>query len=147
VEDVNRKPTALAWKSWLFVGSAPYALGLLDLPPSLSNGPRIFGTAAVWVLCIGALISLVGLLWRVRNLQAKLNSVVIEAVGLVGVGAGLLLYAIALATSQTRNVERGSTFLAFCLCLAFTTAAVFQIHAHLKYRKDRLLPKDDGHGH
>jgi hypothetical protein len=163
VPDVNRLPTALVYKFWLFLGTTPYLFGWYELPPSLANGPRLFGIVAVAVLWIGAVISLVGLLWpwlvRIRlphrppseaatRSATKLNSVVIEAVGLVGIGAGLGLYGVALATAVVGQAataegvptEPSDIWLAFTLCAAFATASVFQIREHIKYRRERLLP-------
>jgi hypothetical protein len=159
VRDVNRLPTALVYKFWLFLGTTPYLFGWYELPPSLASGPRLFGLTAVIVLWAGATISLVGLLWpwlvrirlphrppseRATRSATKLNSVVIEAVGLVGIGAGLGLYAIALTTSVTTAegplTELSDIWLAFTLCAAFATASVFQIREHIKYRRERLLP-------
>jgi hypothetical protein len=167
VPDVNRLPTALAYKFWLFLGSTPYLFGWFKLPPSLASGPQVFGAAAVLVLWLGVVISIVGLLWpwlvrirlphrppseRATRSATKLNSVVIEAVGLVGVGSGLGLYAVALATAVLTGApsaegvpsEPGDIWLAFTLCAGFATSAVFQIREHIRYRREHLLPPPQG---
>jgi len=139
---VDRRPTALALKTWLCIVSVPYMFGL-NLPPSLSAGPDVFGYAAVWTLGIGAIVSLVGLIWR----GDPLNGLVLEQVGLIGITLGLTLYVIALFTFTTVTRNRvGEVGLAAGLAVAIVAGAVWQYAEIRKYRRDKLTPAN-GHGH
>ena len=138
---VDRKPTALSLKLWLFVGMTPYVVQRLDLPRSLSDGPDVFGYAAIGAIWLGALISLVGLVWR----GDELNGLVIEQVGLAFISAGLALYVVALFTLAPLTDQRLSDVgLAAGLCIAVGSGAVWQYATIRRYRAARLGPAGDG---
>lgn len=90
--DVNRRPTAITYKAFLFVLWTPTALGLVPLPGSLENTPGIYGQTAAVSVAFGCFVSLVGLCWP----RERLTGLTLEQVGLVAIGGGCMLYLVAL---------------------------------------------------
>jgi predicted tellurium resistance membrane protein TerC len=138
---VDRKPTALALKLWLFVAMVPYVTGLSPLPQSLADGPDVFGYATVGAVFLGALISIVGLTWR----GEPLNGLVIEQVGLLGIAAGLVLYIAGLFMFLPLTDRRlADVGFATGLCVAVAAGAIWQYATIRRYRAARLRPRDNG---
>lgn len=127
--DVNRRPTAIAWKSFLLIATTPAALGLVPLPGSLEKGPGIFGQTTAVIAVVGCLVSLIGLLWRGR----KSDSLYIEQAGLTMLTIGYGLYAVALT-----GVERFSdALMAFGLAGGLALACLVQNVYIGRFRKER----------
>jgi peptidoglycan biosynthesis protein MviN/MurJ (putative lipid II flippase) len=138
---VDRKPTALALKLWLFVAMTPYVTTISPLPQSIGAGPDVFGYATVGSVWLGALLSLIGLVWR----GEALNGLVIEQVGLIGICAGLLLYMVGVLTFVPLTEQRAANVgFAVGLCAAVAAGAAWQYFTIRRYRLARLGPPGDG---
>lgn len=135
LHDVDRRGVAYALKGVLALSSFRQAIGAQRLPGSLENGPDIFGQTAATALCLGCIISIVGIAWQGRRgSRHRLDGLVIEQFGLVGVFVGCSLYVTALFLAA-RPVDA-----AFASGLSFglAVAAAWQYRVLSKYR-DRML--------
>lgn len=127
--EVDRRPTAFAWKLFLLLSSTPVALGVVPLPGSLSDQPSIFGQTAAAAIWMGCLVSLVGLVWPGRTS----NGLYIEQCGLTFISVGCGMYAIALL-----GVPRFSdALLAFGMSGGIAVAAAVQNWFIRRHRRAR----------
>lgn len=94
--DVDRRITAYTLKSVLAISSFTTAVGWSRLPGSLENSPQIFGQTAATTLCLGCILSIIGIWWQKHRRRS--TGLILEQMGLVAVFVGCLLYAVALAT-------------------------------------------------
>lgn len=124
--DVNRRPTAVTYKSVLSVIWAPTALGLVPLPGSLANSPGIYGQTSAAAVVIGSLISIFGLTWHNR-----LTGLTVEQVGLIGIIGGTLMYFVALLTVDHWQ----QAMLAMGLSLAFAAGGIAQFILIWRFRR------------
>lgn len=127
--DVDRRPTAVTWKSFLLLSSTPTALGLTPLPGSLADTPGIYGQTAALAIWLGCFTSLVGLLWRGR----RSDGLYYEQAGLVMVSVGCGLYAIALFMVPHFT----SALFAFGLSGGIAAASLVQYRSISRYRRER----------
>lgn len=91
---MRRNEMEVALLAVMAASSTGTAIGLIPLPGSLEDGPSVFGQTAAVTLWAGCLIGLLGIAWRDR-----LDGLVIEQLGMVGVTVGGILYAVALITA------------------------------------------------
>ena len=92
----ERNAMEIVFKAVLALTTFPTAFGLQPLPNSLASAPPVFGKGAVILLCLGCVVSLLGITWPARD-----DGLIIQQTGLLGVAAGSICYAAALAMSAT----------------------------------------------
>jgi hypothetical protein len=131
MHDVNRRPTAITYKSFLAVLWTPTALGLVPLPGSLANTPGIYGQTAAVAVVVGCVTSLIGLLWWGQ----RLTGLTIEQVGLVSIGGGCTLYLVALMGVPQPLVALP----AMAFAAAFSAGAVVQFIMIWKFRTRQVV--------
>jgi hypothetical protein len=129
--DVNRRPTAIAYKVILAALWTPTALGLVRLPGSLADTPGVYGEATAAAVVLGCLISLVGLVWR----GEKLTGLTLEQVGLVLICGGSGLYVVALCGVP----DLGAALPAMGYVAAFTVGPIVQFVMIVRFRRRRVV--------
>lgn len=132
--DVNRRPTAITYKALIGLMWTPTALGLVPMPGSLANSPRLYAQVCAVAVVVGCLISLVGLLW----LRSRLTGLTIEQVGLVLIAFGCTMYFVALL-----SVPNASAALpAMGLTAAFAVGAAVQFFLISRFRRQRAVAQE-----
>jgi hypothetical protein len=97
----ERNPLEFVFFAVIAGANLPIALGIQPLPNSLERTPDLFGQSAAACFVFGAAMCVLGLAWPNKN-----NRLVIEQVGLVFAGFGLLCYGFAIANTSTWTQAR-----------------------------------------
>lgn len=112
------------------VSTSRTAFGLLPLPGSLKNSVDGFGQFTAVLIFAGALLCVIGILWRHRD-----DGLVIEQFGLAVVGPGCLLYALALWLYTNHAASAFALAMAVGIGLA-CGVRYFQIQRYITKRKN-----------
>lgn len=122
---MRRNEMEVALLGVMAASSTGTALGIVPLPGSLGAAPSIYGQSAAIILWLGCIIAVIGVFWRDR-----LDGLVVEQFGLVGVMVGATMYAGALVTVNWLNAV-----LAIGMSLGVAVAAGVRYWSIYRYRR------------
>lgn len=126
---MDRNPMEACIFLVLFLFTGTNAVGIEPLPGSLAGASTLFGRLCAVGVAGGSLLALVGMVWRNRD-----DGLVIEQIGLVCAGFGLISYGAAVATITTQANGSFVFGMSFGIALA-CTIRYFQIQRYIRRRR------------
>lgn len=116
---VDRRPALIGLYAILLISTSGTALGVVPLPGSLRESPDLYGQTTAILMSVGALVGVIGMLWRGKDSR---DALIIEQFGIGSLGLGMVLYAVALMLVP----KPSDAILAIAVCVGMSTLMAIQ---------------------